>query len=714
MSRSSFSSLLAAFASLGLAAHPALAQRFGGGNPFAPPAAQLQYAPDRDFDLQHVKVELDIDWPNRKFTGASTNTVAPLRAGLTQLRFHAGKNIVVKTAESSGKVLSFTRADDLVTVTFPAPLPKDKPLLVRFTYEGGKIQGGGFGQGDGFHWMNPSEQNKDKQGFWTQGETAGNREWAVTWDYPNDMTTSETITTVPAEWSVISNGLPQKETVAKGRRTVHWKMSQPHATYLMALVAGPFDIKKDKWRDIPLWYVVPKGYADTIDASFSDTPDMLEFFSNITGVKYPWPKYAQNAMYDFGGGMENVSSTTLGMGNLTDFRSGFRNMASLNSHELAHQWFGDLVTCKDWGEVWLNESFATYFEVLYFEHSRGKHAYDREVEGNMRAYLAEARRYKRPISTNLYRDPEVMFDSHTYPKGGAVLHTLRRQLGDAAFFGGIKKYLTEHRHTPVEWEDLCRAFTDYSGINCEPFFQQWILKPGHPVLEYTWSWDESAKEVVLAVKQTQNTSDGTPIYTIPAKVGLIAGGLSRQSVTLNAAEQTIRLKATAKPEAVLLDPDHDFLRELNHTFAPEELLPILKHAPVGLDQTTALQALLSAGASEEAIQAMATLAKADAARFPALGSLDGLGRLEREDLRPLWRSLLTHLSDSRRADAIRALGRLKHDPADAKLLIGMLSEKETYGNCSAIASTLGLWDDKLYATEIEKAKKLAQRPVRRR
>lgn len=699
------------FLALGLAAVPAQAQR---GNPFAPPSAKLQYAPDRDFDLQHLKVELDVDGKSRKFTGASTNTVAPLRTGLTVLHFHAGKNLEVKTADSGGKPLSFKRDGDLVAVTFPAPLAQGKPVLVRFTYAGGSRQGSGFGQGNGFHWMIPSEALPTKQGFWTQGETVGNREWAVTWDYPNDMTTTETVTTVPADWSVIGNGTLQSDTVKAGRRTTHWKMTQPHATYLLSLAAGPFDIKKSQWRDVPLWYVVPRGYGDRIEASFGDTPDMLEFFSTITGVKYAWPKYAQNAMYDFGGGMENVSATTLGMGALTDFRSGFRNMASLNSHELAHQWFGDLVTCKDWGEAWLNESFATFFETLYMEHSRGKNAYDQEIEGNMRSYFNEATRYQRPISTNLYSDPDNMFDSHTYPKGGVVLHTLRRQLGDAAFFAGIKKYLTEHRHQPVEWEDLCRALTDSSGINCEPFFQQWVLKPGHPVIEYTWSYDEATHEVVVEVKQTQNTSNGTPIYTIPTKVGLIAGSLRREAVTLNAAEQTLRIKSATKPDAVVLDPDHDFLRELKHEFAKEELLPLVQFAPVGLDKTVALRALLANGATDAEVKVIATVAGKDLERFPAISSLDGLGRLERVDLRSLWRSLLTHKSDSRRGDAIRALGRLKNDPADAKALAALLTEKETYANCSVIASTLEGWDEKAYATEIAKAKKLGTRPVRRR
>ena len=631
------------------------------------------------------------------------------------LRFHQGRGLTVTSASVGGQSVPFATERGFIVLTLPKALAKGQPVLARIAYNGGSVQGAGFGQGTGgFHWMSPTEQQPNKIGFWTQGETIGNRDWAVTWDYPNDMTTTETITTVPADWTVVGNGAPVTDTVTKGRRTSHWKMVQPHATYLLSLVAGPFDVKKDKWRDVPLWYVVPKGQGDKIDASFGDTPDMLEFFSNITGVKYAWPKYAQNAMYDFGGGMENVSATTLGSGALTDFRSGFRNMASLNSHELAHQWFGDLVTCKDWGEAWLNESFATFFEVLYMEHSRGKSIYDREIDGNMRTYFAEARRYKRPISTNLYSNSDAMFDSHTYPKGGAVLHTLRRWLGDESFFAGLKKYLTDNRHQPVEWENLCRAMTDSSGTNCEPFFQQWILKPGHPVIEYSWTYDDAAKEVVVSVKQTQDTSDGTPIYTIPTKVGILSNGLRREPVTLSGAEQNLRIKVASKPDAVLLDPDHDFLRELKHEFAKDEHLAILKYAPVGLDQTVAAQALLAEGASEASVKAIAELATKDKERFPALPSLDGLGRLDREDLRGLWRGLLGHLSDARRGDAIRALGRLKRDPADAKALIALLSEKETYANCSMIASTLEAWDDKAYATEIAKARKLGVRPQRGR
>ena len=516
-----FACFLALLPVCAILATPARAQV---SSPFSPPAATVQRAPDRDYDLKHVAVTLDVQYEARTFSGTSLNTLAPLRSGLKTIRLHAGKDLTVSAVTLDGKSAGFKRDGEWVLIDADAPLAANKDVTVGVTYAGGKKQGGGFGSEGGFHWLNPTKELPNRIGFWTQGETGYNRQWAPTWDYPNDFATSETTTTVPADWTVIGNGKKLSDKVAGNRRTVTWKMTQPHATYLLSLAAGPLDTGKMRWEGIDLLFAVPKGEGYRIPQSFHDTPDMLTFFSKITGVKYPWPKYAQNAMYDFGGGMENVSSTTLGAGSLADPRDGERTMASLNAHELAHQWFGDLVTCKDWGNAWLNESFATFFQWLYFEHSRGEHEYAREVDGGMRAYLGESRRYKRPIATNLYANPDVMFDSHTYPKGGAVMHTLRRQLGDEAYFNGIKLYLTRHRHQPVETVDLIQALTDASGTNVQAFFDQWIFKPGHPVLEYDWTFDDATSEIVVAVKQTQDTSAGTPIYTIPTKLGAIAGG----------------------------------------------------------------------------------------------------------------------------------------------------------------------------------------------
>jgi aminopeptidase N len=685
--------------------------QIGRGNPFQAPAARVTYAPDRDYDLQHLSVTLNIDYPKRTFEGTAVNTVAPLRKeGLKEFKFHCGKSLTVLGAEFDGKTAPFAREGDFVVVTAPANVPQNKAVRAAIRYRGGNEQGGGFGSGDGgFHWVNPGPGQPDRVGFWTQGETGYNSRWAPTWDYPNDLATSETIVTVPESWTVIGNGVKVSDKVnaGTGTRTVHWRMNQPHATYLLAVYGGPFDVKEAKWEGVPLLYVVPKGRASQIDDSFGDTPKMLSFFSKVTGVKYPWPKYAQCALYDFGGGMENVSATILPEADLTDKRAGYRNMASLNAHELAHQWFGDLVTCKDWGSIWLNESFATFFQALYFEHDQGKNGYDREIESNMQQYFQEARRYKRPLATNFYANPDAMFDSHTYPKGGVVLHTLRRQLGDEAFFAGIKKYLTDNRHQPVETNDLIRAMTEASGVNVRPFFDQWVFKPGHPVLEWSWTYDDAKGEIVAIVKQVQNTADGTPIYDIPTFVGVIKDGkVARLPVRLNAAEQTFRL-ASPKPDAVLLDPDHDFLRQIaNQPWSAAELPYVTQFAPCGIDRNRAFQRLLAEAATDENIRLAAEVIRRDNTLFPAIPSAVPLTRLKREELRPLFREMLKQPSFERQADGIAGLSLLEKSDDDLKLVRGLVNDTAPYRVVASAVRTLSLWDAKGSVDIIERAAKM--------
>ncbi|MBC8134838.1 MAG: aminopeptidase [Fibrella sp.] len=680
-------------------------------NPFAAPAAKVQYAPDRDYDLQNVRIITRVDYPNRTIYGRTQNTVAPLRSGLRELRFHRGETVTVSSCLLNGKPAEFRVDGEFVRVQSPTVLSAGKPVLAEIAYTSGKKQGGTFGEGGGFHWISGSAASPTRVGFWTQGESAFNRDWAVTWDYPNDFATTETVTVVPAEWSVVGNGVLVSDVPTKDgkSRTVTWRMTQPHATYLISLVAGPFDMQTSQWDDVPLMYVVPRGKKALIPDSFSDTSDMLTFFSKVTGVKYAWPKYSQNAMYEFGGGMENISSTTLGERNLTDARVGFRDMASLNSHELAHQWFGDLVTCKTWGDTWLNESFATFFQVLYFEHSRGKNAYDFEVSDNQSSYFGESRRYKRPISTNFYADPDNMFDRHAYPKGGVVLHTLRRDLGDEAFFAGINQYLTVNRHRPVETQDLVKAMTEASGVNVQPFFDQWIYKPGHPVLDWSYSYDEAAKEVVVTVKQVQDTKDGTPIYTVGTKIGVVAGGkLTRVPVTMNAQENKFRIPAPIKPEVVLFDVDRDFLREIaKNPYSNEaEYLAMVQHAPCAPDRQDALNRLIALNKGnlpESTFDAVVATLRADNSRFPAFESVTTLGALKRDALRPFWREQLMHPDFGRRAQAVEALGKLPATDEDTASLRAMVNNTAPYGTITAAIRALATWDAKANADVVAKA-----------
>ena len=487
-----------------------LLQRPRTGNPFTPPGATMHYAPDRTCDLLNLDVTLDVDYPNKTFTGRVVNTLSPLRSGLTEIMLHAGKDLDLKVVTVNGAAATTRRDGENLYVAVPKTKAGRK-LIVAIDYSAANSKGRSFGGGGGgFHWIVPGTTgNKDRVGFWTQGETEFNRQWCPTWDYPNDLTTATETYTVPADWTAIGNGKLVSEKKSGERKTFVWRQDIPQATYLLTAVGGPFDVKRDSWRGTPLWYVVPRGEGKYIDASFSDTPDMLSFYSDMFGYKYPWAKYAQNAMYDFGGGMENASATTLQESALTDGKDGFRAMASLNSHELGHQWFGDTVTCKDWGDTFLNESFATLCQMLYFEHSRGENAYLWEVENNQQGYLFEAQRFERPVSTKLYTDGNDMFGSGTtYDKGGDLLHTVRRFMGDEAFFAGIKLYLDTYQHTPVNSAQLERAMADASGLDVTGFFDQWFRKPGHPVIEYDWSYADGA--VTVALKQTQDTSNGTP------------------------------------------------------------------------------------------------------------------------------------------------------------------------------------------------------------
>jgi len=644
--------------------------------------ATPKYAPDRTFDLLHVKVQIDVDAKKRSYQGISTNTLSPLRDG-APIVFHAGANLAIDRVSVDAKPVKFRREGEMIIVESSAK--RGQKVVVSTAFRVVSDPEGGLMAYGGWHWVEPTAEQPNRVGFWTQGETELNRQWAPTWDYPNDMATSETITRVPADWMVVSNGDLVANTVSGGIRTVHWRMSQPHVTYLISLVGGPFDIEKAAWRKKELWYVVPRGKKHLIEDSFSDTKDMLDFFSRVTGVEYAWSKYAQNAVYEFGGGMENVSSTTLGEDSLTDRREGFRNMSSLNSHELAHQWFGDFVTCKDWGHIWLNESFATYFQMAYFEHARGANAYTRELVNATQSYLDEAKRYQRPIATNRYPDGDAMFDSHAYPKGGMVLHTLRRHLGDAAFYEGIKHYLTKHRHEPVETSQFCRAMSESSGINLEPFFDQWVYKPGHPVIDYAWK--QEGGQVVLTIQQLQDTSKGTPLYDIKTEALVIAKGkLTRFPVHLKDKETTVRMPV-ASADAVVLDPDRDFLSEMRRNAEDKELPAIAEFAPDAFVRSSAIQRMVVSN-QPGAIELAVRLLDKDMGLHPVVESLQFMVGKKDEVLKGFFRRQLAHPSIERRASAVRGLAAIGLSAEDAAKIRSLINDTEGYSVVTSAISTL--------------------------
>lgn len=692
-----------------------------GQNPFLPPSATYHYAPDRTCDLRHVKISVDVDWTKRSLKGTTVNTMAPLRSGVRETVIHAGTGLQIHSVKVDGEAAAYKR-DGRKLIVQTGVKRKGESFNVTISYTSTRLGDRPGAMADqGWHWIRAS-QDASRAGFWTQGWAEHNSEWAPTWDYSNDLATSETITTVPGDWQVVGNGALVQTTASpdKKRKTYHWRMAQPHATYLISLCGGPFDIKMGKWNGLDLWYVVPKGMGSLIDNSFSDTPDMLEFFSQKLGVTYPWPKYAQNAMYDFGGGMENVSSTTLGEMSLTEPRDGFRRMASLNSHELAHQWFGDLVTCKDWGDVWLNESFATFMQGCYFEHSRGRTGYDWEIEDYMQSYFREARRYKRPISTKLYPNADSMLDSHSYPKGAAVLHTLRRQLGEEAFWGGLKRYLTSWKHTAVESAQLRRTMTEATGIEMERFWAQWIEKPGHPVLDYAWTFKPDGPamgpgKIILTVKQIQDTKDGTPIYDIWTEIGYVregvgASGMNREPIHLSKAEETFEIKVPSAALAVVLDPEHKFLREIpNLHWSAQELPFILQSSPNAPDRQEALNRLLRSPTENALKLVTEQIAKDKDAKQPVFRNLSLLVNLSKPELRGFWTEQLSHSNIDRQVQAAQGLAKLPVTIATTAKFQSLLNDKAPIQVVVTAINALAEWDAKGNANLFRKAQGIKDR-----
>jgi aminopeptidase N len=673
-----------------VATSPARAQSGPPTNP-SPPPAQIQRAPNREYDLQHVALDMNVDYARSSFQATVINTLAPLYDGLSTITFACGPILNIEQVAIDGTKTTFTHDGDTLRIRAPGPLPRGKSLrvLVRYSAQGD--------QGDGFHWVKPTPTDSNRVGFWTSGETNHNHEWLPTWDYPNDLATSETTVTVPADWYVIGNGALKSNVLnaGNGTRTFHWQMEQPHATYLLSLGAGLFDMKFAQWRGVPLIYAGPRGKGPLIDNTFGETPEMLSFYSDRLGVSYPWAKYAEFGAYDFDNAVQYISATIFDQRYLADKRFGPHFSSGVVAHELAHQWFGNLVTPRDWGELWLSEGFAVFFgQALYSEHWRGKADYDHVIEDFSQDYFTESRSYKRPLSTNVYRDVDAMFDTHSYRKGAAVLHTLRRYLGDKLFYKGISRYLTKYRNSLVDSHDFCSAMTEGSGVNLERFCGQWIFKPGHPVLDYEWMWDDAGKEIVLTVRQIQDTTRGTPIYDLRATVGWIESGrVIRRPFAVGKATQSIRIPVAVKPDAVLLDPDHDFLREIPALhWAPEELPHILGYAPNAVDRERAMARMLEGSPSAAAVHAVAEEIRADSGEFPVFRALSPVVNLKRDELRPLFRALLTHPSIVQRYNGILGLDLLGKSQSDVETLRDLVTGEQPFLVLRAAVQTLRDWD----------------------
>ena len=470
----------------------------------------------RTIDIKHIDVDLRFDWDKEQAIGVTTVTFAPFD-DTDKFTLDAAMMTINSVTLANGSPLKYAydgkKDGDNLEITLDRIYKGGEDISVKVDYKTNYVNKaeadtaiGGFGRGLRFIKPTADDPLKPRQ-IWSQGESEFNRYWFPSYDSPNDFRTTEIRATVAKPFFVVSNGkLVSTKDNADGTRTFDWKMDQPYSNYLSSIVVVDTDPVVQDFDGIPVYnygYVTEKK---EVAATTKNLPPTIRFFSEVTGVKYPYPKYSQAFVEDFGGGMENISATTQIEEMIHDDRELLDgDSESLQSHELAHQWFGDYVTCRDWGQIWLNESFATYMQAMWDEKFKGHEEFlYADIRKNHDDVLGSWRDGdRRPIVTKYYANKDAMFDNYAYPGGGSVLHMLRKAVGDKLFSASLKYYLTTHAHQPVSTEDLRQAFEVTTGQSMDWFFDEWLYKMGHPVFDVTQSYDDAKKQLTLNVKQTQ-------------------------------------------------------------------------------------------------------------------------------------------------------------------------------------------------------------------
>ncbi len=512
------------------------------------------YAPDREIDILHVALDVTPDFQQRTVAGQVTIRFKPIARPLTELKLDA-VDITVNSVNSTAKIQAYQVTNQKLVVTFAESIEPGQETSVTIVYRAEPKQG--------LYFRTPEMGYKAGDAhLFTQGESIEARHWFPCYDSPNEKFTSEVTCRVPEGMTVLSNGrkVSEEKDPATGLVAVRWLQDKPHVNYLISLLAGYFKKVEDKYNDIPMAFWTPASEIDQATSSFRDTKDMMAFFENEIGVPYPWAKYDQVCVEDYQwGGMENTSITTLNVNTLfTDATENIRSSEGLMSHELAHQWFGDLVTCKDWSHIWLNEGFATYYETLYTGHKHGRDAMLYELHERAKGLTANPDDPK-PIVSRKFKTPEDMFRQHgylAYGKGSWVLHMLRSQLGDELYRRCIKTYLERHPYDNVVTDDLRLVVEELSGRSYDQFFDQWVYHGGCPNLEVSYSWDERTKLARVSIKQNQKLSDDVLLFNFPLTIRFkTKAGVVDRKITVQDKEEDFYFPLSEAPEIVRIDQD---------------------------------------------------------------------------------------------------------------------------------------------------------------
>jgi len=522
------------------------------------PQSTYRKEKDKVHALEHTKLTVSLDYKNKQLNGEAWLRLKPYFYATNKVTLDA-KAMIIHSIQLNNKDVGYNYDGEELIVELPKAYTKDEAftLYIKYTARPEKVKQKGSSaitQAKGLYFINADELDTSKPTqVWTQGETEASSCWFPTIDSPNQKTSQELYITVPNKFKTLSNGTLEKQTNNQnGTRTDYWNFKQKHAPYLFFLGVGEFEIIKDSYKNIPVDYYVEKKYAPYAKDIFGLTPEMMEFFSKITGVEYPWSKYSQFVGRDYvSGAMENTTAVIHGEkayqmpGQLIDENVQENTIA----HELFRHWFGDLVTAESWSNLTLNESFANYSEYLWREHKYGKDNADAHLLEDVEAYK-QGQNFDKHLVRYFYGDKEDMFDAVSYNKGGAILHMLRNYVGDEAFFASLKLYLTENEYKTAEVHQLRLAFEKITGKDLNWFFNQWYFSKGHPKIQVSYDYNTLEKKVAVNIYQTEGE------FQFPLAIDIIENGKAiRKNVFVDGKDASFVFSYSEIPENILINAD---------------------------------------------------------------------------------------------------------------------------------------------------------------
>lgn len=535
------------------------------------------------YDLLHVAIDVRFDLPKKLVIGSVQHRMRLLGGASGAVRMHAAENMGFRSVTVEGAPARYKHTGDTLIVYVPSSR-MDDTITVGIEYTVAPTRGMYFIQPDS---LMPMKRNQ----IWTQGEEDDNHFWVPIYDHPDDRTTTEIRATVPAEWKALSNGrlISSGPGTTPGTSVWHYRMEKPHSTYLIMLAAGEFMVTHDTVDGIPLEYWTYPEMPERVMPTFSRTPDAIRYLSTLLGVPYPWNKYSQITIADFMfGGMENTTATTLNDYVLVDERGLLDyNPDGVIAHEAAHMWYGDLVSNRDWGHLWLHESYATYLAARYRGYRYGEDVFLEEMYDNgAMGIQSQGVRGRNPLALG------DNVTANIYQRGSRVLHMLNRIVGEEAFWRANRIFLERHSYGLVQTDDLKAAFNEATGRDLGWFFDEWIYKAGHPEYRVDKNWSKGT--LSLRVRQAQNRDSMTGLFRMPVPLEFhLRGGIVRDTIQVEKEDETFTFQLGEEPDYVIFDAGDAILKTVEFPRSTDELVAQLMAAR-SIDRMLAVEELASA------------------------------------------------------------------------------------------------------------------------